>query len=215
MRSAVSCFVFAAIVMLLHTGALGAPYLHEDLEALDKSGAWEELRAHLTDIPPAKRGPRWNEMAEHACLQADDDGNYDRLESCARLLAAASAADPKNKEFALRVATYFGRTRFQSLAVPFFVRAITEPGDPQCRSPEVASAVFGGLNRSETDDKALVEGAQKLAFTLCWSELQTKILVRFDRDDGIGLFERHICSALMREQVLTKAQIARCDQALH
>lgn len=215
MRSAVSCFVFAAMVMLLPAGALAAPYLQKDLEALDRTGAWDELRAHLTDIPPAKRGPRWNEMAEHACLQSDDDDNYNRLESCAQLLAAATAAGPKNKEFALRVATFFGRTRFQSLAVPFFVRAITEPGDPQCRSPEVASAVFGGLNRSETDDKALVEGAQKLAFTLCGSELRTKILVRFDRDDGVGLFERHICPALMREQALTKAQIARCDHALH
>jgi hypothetical protein len=215
MRSAVSYFVFAAMVMLLPAGALTAPYLQKDLEALDRTGAWDELRAHLTDIPPSKRGPRWNEMAEHACLQSGDDDNYDRLESCARLLAAATAADQKNKEFALRVATFFGRTRFQSLAIPFFVRAITEPGDPQCRSPEVASAVFGGLNRSETDDKALVEGAQKLAFTLCWSELQAKILVRFDRDDGIGLFERHICPALMREKVLTKPQTARCDQAPH
>src|SRR5215470_3967407 len=131
MGSAIRCVVFAVMVMLLGAGASRAAYLQEDLEALDRSGAWDELLVHLTDIPPAKRGPRWNEMAEHACLQPDND-NYKRLESCARLLAGAAAADPKNREFALRVATFFGQTDYQSLAVPFFVRAITEPGAPQC-----------------------------------------------------------------------------------
>jgi hypothetical protein len=38
----------------------------DDLTALDKQGAWEELSQHLGDIPPSKRDGRWNEMLEHA-----------------------------------------------------------------------------------------------------------------------------------------------------
>ncbi len=43
-------------------------YEMEDLEALDKLGAWEELSEHLTDIRPSKRDARWLAIVERTVL---------------------------------------------------------------------------------------------------------------------------------------------------
>jgi hypothetical protein len=211
MRRAIPTFVFAGMAALLAFAASGAPYLQDDLEALDRSEAWDELRLHLTDIPPAKRGPRWNEMAEHACLQRQDDEKV--LESCARLLNAASAADSNNKEFALRVGKYFGKTEREDLAIPFFVRAVTEPDDPHCGWPELGNAVLAGLHLSPTYDKPLLEQTQNLAFSLCWSELQPKILDGFN-SYGAWLFLRNACPTLMRKVTLPLKQRVECERAM-
>jgi hypothetical protein len=52
--------------LLLATSAEGwaAGYEMADLQALEKQGSWEELVAHLGDIPPSKRDAKWQGLAE-------------------------------------------------------------------------------------------------------------------------------------------------------
>src|SRR5712691_112583 len=210
MRLVVRTFVFAATVILLSLGATAAtkPYSLADLQALDRTGAWDELLRHLSDVPPSQRGSEWNSVVEHVCLRPTDDTYL--LDFCAQKLAAATASDPDDRDFALRVAIFFGRSRFQSLAVPFFARVITAPGDTHCTLPELASAVSAGLGHSGIDeDQALVAAAQKLAFALCWPATREPILKAFDRR-GFGAFLRNTCAALKREGVLTPAQDTKC-----
>jgi hypothetical protein len=72
----------AGHVRLLQWGALASalwftaivnaptkPYTLEDLQALDRQKAWSELFAHLRDVRPSQRGPAWNQIATHVCLQ--------------------------------------------------------------------------------------------------------------------------------------------------
>jgi hypothetical protein len=65
MRTLLCTMVVAA---LCGTGvvAQAAPYEMADLMALDKQGQWDELLAHLTDIPPSKRDAKWEAIAERA-----------------------------------------------------------------------------------------------------------------------------------------------------
>lgn len=221
MRRIAGIFVFAAMAILLAFGALAQrkPYSLDDLQALDKTGAWDELRAHLRDVAPSRRGPQWNRFVEHACLRPIESKYYyfhddfDELEACARLLGPATASEPNNKDFALRVATFFGRSRFQSLAVPFFARAITSPHDAQCASPELANAVVAGFNHSAIDeDKAMVAQAQRLAFDLCWPETRDEIQAGFNRIDPVYL--RNTCDALRRKGVLAPDQDAQCKKEM-
>jgi hypothetical protein len=217
MRRIASFLVFAAMTALpvLDASSQQKSYSLDDLKALDKTGAWDELRVHLTDVRPSQRGPQWNRFAEHACLQlprnSDDNNIYTR---CVELLAAATASEPKNKDFALRVAMFFGQTDWgKSFAVPFFLRAITLPHDRTCASPELSHSVRAGLMHSAIDDdKELVEQAQKLAFELCWPETRSDILFGLDRSARPYLL--NICPALRREHALTPDQDAECERAL-
>jgi hypothetical protein len=216
MRRVASILAFAAMTALpvLDASSQQKSYSLDDLKALDKTGAWDELRGHLTDVRPSQRGPQWNRIAEHACLQLPRDSEDDSIyKHCADLLAAATASEPKNKDFALRVAMFFGQTRWgKSFAVPFFARAITLPHDKACASPELLHTVRAGLTHSAIDeDKELVEQAQKLAFELCWPETRD-IVVGFDRAARPYLL--NICPALRREHALTPDQDADCERAL-
>jgi hypothetical protein len=214
MRRIASALVVAAVAALPVSGAPAQQksYSLEDLKALDKTGAWDELRRHLTDVRPSERGPQWNRIAEHACLRPRE--NYHTYEACAGVLAAATASEPKNKDFALRVAMFFGQSEYQSLAVPFFARLITAPHDKACASPELSSAVLAGLNRSPGgEDKELAQQAQKLAFKLCWPETRSNVLAGFDRS-GTRIYLLNTCPALKREHALTPEQEAACDRAM-
>src|SRR5262249_3935709 len=142
MRRIAGIFVFVAMVVLLAFGALAQRkrYSLDNLQALDKTGAWDELGEHLTDVVPRQRGPQWNRIAEHVCLRpiepidAYSHDALDGLRACGRLLGPATASEPNNKAFALRVAKFFGRSQFQSLAVPFSARAISSPHDARPRN---------------------------------------------------------------------------------
>jgi hypothetical protein len=78
MRRIASILLFTAIAALPVLDALSQQksYSIDDLKALDKSGAWDELRGHLTDVRPSQRGPQWNRIAEHACLRPSDNDAY-------------------------------------------------------------------------------------------------------------------------------------------
>jgi hypothetical protein len=204
----------AVAALLLSFGATAAtkPYSLEDLKALDRTGDWDELQSHLTDVPPSQRGPQWNRLLEHACLRPT--GEYYQLEACAQKLDAATASEPKNRDFALRAAMFFGGTRFQFLAVPFFARVITAPNDVHCAAPELAHAVVAGLRQSAIDeDKALVAAAQTLAFRLRWPATREPIVKTFDRD-GTGAYLLNTCAALKREGALSQAQDTACDREM-
>jgi hypothetical protein len=217
MRRIASILVFAAMTALpvLDASSQQKSYSLDDLKALDKTGAWDELRGHLTDVRPSQRGQQWNRIAEHACLRLPrDSDDYSIYKPCADVLTAATASEPKNKDFALRVAMFFGQTDWaKSFAVPFFARAITLPHDRACASPELSRSVRAGLMHSATDeDKELVEQAQKLAFELCWPETRGDILVGLDRSARPYLL--NICPTLKREHALTPDQDAECDRAV-
>lgn len=73
---------YAALVLLVAAGSARAgagTYSIDDLAALDKLGAWVELEAHLLDIAPTARDPRWQTFVEHAAmgLVASHDGHPD------------------------------------------------------------------------------------------------------------------------------------------
>lgn len=44
------------------------PYTMDDLRALEKQEGWAELVEHLTDVAPAQRDGRWEQLAEKAAL---------------------------------------------------------------------------------------------------------------------------------------------------
>jgi hypothetical protein len=81
-------FRIAAIVaaVAMPSRADTAKYTIDDLQALDKQGAWQELYDHAGDIAPPKRDARWEGLLEHAML-----GLLKSLD--ARPLDAASLAD--------------------------------------------------------------------------------------------------------------------------
>lgn len=57
-----------AIALLLAAPAVAADrYEMEDLEALDRQGAFEELLEHLSDVRPSKRDAKWLGIAERTC----------------------------------------------------------------------------------------------------------------------------------------------------
>jgi hypothetical protein len=74
--------------------AQAAPYELADLQALDKQGQWDELTAHLTDIPPSKRDAKWEAIAERAVaghlggMKIDERSAEQVLEESDRLLKA-------------------------------------------------------------------------------------------------------------------------------
>src|SRR5688572_24545007 len=45
------------------------PYTIDDLSALEKNGAWEEVLGHLEDIKPAKRDAEWTRILERAAVE--------------------------------------------------------------------------------------------------------------------------------------------------
>lgn len=47
-------------------------YTMEDLQILQKQGAYSELLAHLFDVPPSKRDEKWNAIAEEAAVKQLD-----------------------------------------------------------------------------------------------------------------------------------------------
>src|SRR5688572_17765626 len=61
MRTIILCLLCG-----LASVARAGSYEMADLTALDKQGQWEELVAHLTDIPPSKRDAKWEAIAERA-----------------------------------------------------------------------------------------------------------------------------------------------------
>lgn len=63
-------FACAIAVLLAFPSAPRAAdrYELEDLDVLDKQGAWEELSEHLTDIRPSKRDAKWLAIVERTVL---------------------------------------------------------------------------------------------------------------------------------------------------
>ena len=55
-----------AVLCSMAAGATAGSYEMADLQALDKQGQWDELLAHLNDIPPSKRDAKWEGLAERA-----------------------------------------------------------------------------------------------------------------------------------------------------
>jgi hypothetical protein len=60
-----------ALVGLVAAGAGTAaadPYSVEDLQVLVRHQKWDEVFAHMSDVPDAKRGPAWHDAVERASL---------------------------------------------------------------------------------------------------------------------------------------------------
>ena len=54
------------MTLVLVGNAQAGGYEMADLQALDKSGSYDELVQHLSDIAPSKRDKKWSELAERA-----------------------------------------------------------------------------------------------------------------------------------------------------
>ncbi|MGC4116921.1 MAG: hypothetical protein QM765_20645 [Myxococcales bacterium] len=63
-----SVCALAALLALPAAARAADRYEMEDLEVLDKQGAWDELAEHLTDIRPSKRDAKWLGIAERTVL---------------------------------------------------------------------------------------------------------------------------------------------------
>ena len=89
--SALAVCAFTAVLALPAAARAADRYEMEDLEVLDKQGAWEELSEHLADIRPSKRDAKWLGIAERTVL-----GQLSAIEiddrSAAQVLAGLKSA---------------------------------------------------------------------------------------------------------------------------
>lgn len=69
-------------------------YTIEDLQALVKSGSWDEASQHLEDVPPSKRDTRWKTVVEQTAM-----GQLKALDTDRSPLDALIMADAYTKRF--------------------------------------------------------------------------------------------------------------------
>lgn len=61
--------LFAVGFAVAYAAIAAEPYTMNDLVALEKTSAWEEIVAHLGDVPPAKRDAEWMRISEKAAIE--------------------------------------------------------------------------------------------------------------------------------------------------
>jgi len=100
--------LLTTVALLAAAPALASDrYEMEDLEVLDRQGAWEELFEHLTDIRPSKRDAKWQGIAERACaaqLEAMEvnEKSADQVLATARSLMSRYPTLKQSKHFMAR-----------------------------------------------------------------------------------------------------------------
>jgi hypothetical protein len=61
--------LFAVGLAIAYAAIAAEPYTMNDLLALEKSSSWEEIVAHLSDVPPSKRDGEWMRISEKAAIE--------------------------------------------------------------------------------------------------------------------------------------------------
>lgn len=191
------------------------PYTLQDLQALDRRKAWSELFTHLQDVPPSRRGPAWNQLVKHACLQPYESSDWWdswKIDACNESLQIAMNSEPQNEKLAWSAAKWAVGVRDWSGAVPFFTHVVQKQGDARCVDPDLISAVGAGLALSPSDKKngSTIKQSQKLAFTVCWPATRNEVFRRFEHSTSAYFI--NVCEPLQQKAVLSPEQQMRCEQ---
>jgi len=209
MRLFIRVVVLLAVGMTVArpAGADGKPYTLKDLQALDQRQSWQELLAHLQDLPPADRGAEWNRVVEHACIQPGQMEGY-LAENCLEALKSVLASEPQNQDFAWKAGKWARINLASWAAVPFFNKALAKAQDARCKDVDVSRAVVSGLGLPADTNKDVLSQAQTLAFGTCWPATKEAVMKEFA--EGNGYFLSNTCPSLKQKGALSGDQLKMC-----
>ncbi len=190
-------------------------YKLNDLQALDRQQAWDELLVHLKEITPSQRGHEWNQLAKDVCLRPYENSDWWeswKIDECNKTLQAVMNSEPSDTAFALKAGRWSTSVHHWSDAVPFFAHTVQRPGDGACQDPDLIGAVGAGLNLSPGDKQNLpiIEESKRLAFLTCWPATRAEVFRRFSRGDSAFLL--NVCEPLKAKENLELQKQMLCER---
>lgn len=219
LRAAVAMVIVASVPRV----AAAAPYTIEDLEALARHGKWDDVVAHLRDIPSDKRGPAWADLNERAAVgllaaaPGGDLGALDVAEGMSELTLADDGAFAKRKRAlvarlakpatAWKAAQLAGAHYDEDTAIELF--AVVFDPSKHCADPVLGDMVVRALGDRASDEPA--KQAHKMA-TACYPSMAQRLRARL-WEPNVGFesdYFTNVCGLLKSHDNLSGLQKREC-----